>query len=293
MKPTVPQQIQSRENLSSTNTSKCSETVCVGPHPSKECWSKPENFEKRERFLARRQNQSSAISSYPASQPKTQISGIKKVSRPSANAASSDSHLSFHTSYKEIDQEASAVTSEDGKWALHDTSATHHIFKDRKYFLDSSFVSSETPNKQLKLAGGGVSSNVKGHSTVKLKAGNGTAFELTNCLWVPEISRDMVAGGLLKKKGVREIFDDKDPTSFALVRGTVAIFNGYIGQDNLMNLEISPVSASSTSANSYFADVSSTLLHRRLGHLSYNYMKTMCDHESFNEHVEMEGLKGN
>lgn len=35
-----------------TSNVRCSELVCVGPHPERECWSKPENFDKREKFLS-------------------------------------------------------------------------------------------------------------------------------------------------------------------------------------------------------------------------------------------------
>lgn len=55
-------------NASSTSSSKktggprCSETVCLGPHSERECWAKPENFDKRDRFLARRRGNPSASS---------------------------------------------------------------------------------------------------------------------------------------------------------------------------------------------------------------------------------------
>lgn len=39
-------------SVKKVSASRCSETVCVGPHPEKECWSKPENLEKKEKFLA-------------------------------------------------------------------------------------------------------------------------------------------------------------------------------------------------------------------------------------------------
>lgn len=55
--------------------SRCSETVCVGPHPEKECWSKPENREKKESFLARRKSPNSTSSS----SNKHTVRGVKKV----------------------------------------------------------------------------------------------------------------------------------------------------------------------------------------------------------------------
>lgn len=34
---------------------RCTEDVCVGPHPERDCWSKPENSKKKEEYLAKRQ----------------------------------------------------------------------------------------------------------------------------------------------------------------------------------------------------------------------------------------------
>lgn len=263
---------------------RCTEDHCVGPHPSKECWSKPANFEKRDKFLARRRG--GTTSSGPSSSH-TAVRGVKKVTQPSANAAAASDSLAFHTSYEDVEASASAVQTGPSEWALHDTGAAHHMFKDRKFFVDSTFVDTEASTKRLKLAGGGVSLNVKGRGTVKLKAGDGTTFELLDCLWVPELSRNLVASGLLKAKGVRELFDDEDKTNFSLVRGNLAVFNGYIGADNLMHVELLPVSEDGSINTATCSNAESDLLHRRLGHISDQYLKTMCKHDS----VES-GLKG-
>lgn len=161
---------------------------------------------------------------------------MKKVNRPSVHAASTEDTLSFHTIFEDVSCSTSAAQSGSDEWALHDTGATHHVFKDRKFFVNDSFKTSEASSKRLKLAGGDVSLNVQGQGTVSLKSGDGTVFELLNCLWVPELSRNMIAGGLLKHKGVRDAYDPSDPTNFALVKGNLALFNGYIGTENLMHV---------------------------------------------------------
>lgn len=142
---------------------------------------------------------------------------MKKVTRPQAHAISKDESLIFHTSYDDGLCETSAVKAGDSEWALHDTGATHHVFKERKFFINEKFKLTEDPRKRLKLAGGDVSLNVKGQGSVVMKAGDGTVFELTNCLWVPKLSRNLIAGGVLKTKGIREVFDSSDATNFALV----------------------------------------------------------------------------
>lgn len=216
---------------------KCTEDVCVGPHPSKECWSKPENHDKRDRFIFRRRGNPSANSTTP-----NKVRGVKKVNKASTNSVTSTDVVSFHTSYEDVIATANAVQKSPDDSALHDTGATHHVFKDETLFDDSLFISQDGSSKRLKLAGGGVSLNVKGVGLVKLKAGDGTVVELKECLWVPEVARNLIAGGLLKSKGVRELFDENDPTHFSLVRGDLAVFNGYIGSDNLMHILLEQVS---------------------------------------------------
>lgn len=44
--------VSSASSVKKTTGSRCTESECVGPHPEKECWSKPENFDKKEKFLA-------------------------------------------------------------------------------------------------------------------------------------------------------------------------------------------------------------------------------------------------
>lgn len=119
-----------------------------------------------------------------------------------------------------------------------------------------------------------MSLNVKGSGTVKLKAGDGTTFELKDCLWVPDLSRNLVAGGILKSKGVRELYDDNDPSNFALVRWNLALFNGFIGSDNLIHLQLEQVSRQPLLCVSTVTD--SDLAHRCLGHVSRQYLNKMC-----------------
>ena len=131
---------------------------------------------------------------------------------------------------------------------------------------------------------------VGGQGTVTLKAGDGTPFDLLNCLWVPELSRNLIAGGLLKIKGVREVYDPSDSSNFALVKGNLALLNGYIGNDNLMHVQITPVSNHSSTMNAHSTNVSPSLIHRRLGHVSDRYLKLMCKHESVDGEMDLENL---
>lgn len=196
-------------NQPKTRRFEFTETICKGPHPSERCWSKPENFKERDDFLARRR--AGRLNSRPQSQssnraPNSQVRGMKRVT-PSANMIiDSVERLLLHTSYEIISSEdtssANAVTSssETTVWALHDTGATHHMFNSSDLFIEGTLRPVEDSNRRLKLAGGGVTLAVKSVGKILLKAGDGTVFELTECLYVPDLSKNLIAGGLLKRR---------------------------------------------------------------------------------------------
>ena len=127
---------------------------------------------------------------------------------------------------------------------------------------------SATQTEWLKLAGGGVSLAVHSEGSVRLKAGDGTIFELKDCIYVPELTKNLISGGRLRLKGVREFYDPNENESFSLVVNGLALFNGYIGQNGLINVAIEPVSrADSLQDVKSNTDDDSTLQHRRLGHI--------------------------
>lgn len=80
----------------------CTKDVCQGPHPEKDCWSKPENAKKKEDFLSRQNYEKSQS---PSGSAATVINGWKKVHPPAANAASLESEfkmISLHASYEYV-----------------------------------------------------------------------------------------------------------------------------------------------------------------------------------------------
>lgn len=262
---------------------RCTEDVCNGPHPERECWSKPENANKKEEFLARRQaeNRSNNSSSAAAST----IKGRKKISPPNANAAGLDSNMEMlllHASYEDVSAASASASTATSTliWALHDTGATHHMFNDIRLFDKTTLKPVDNANKRLKLAGGGVSLAVHSEGSVRLKAGDGSTFELQECLYIPELTKNLIAGGRLRLKGVREHFEDGDHSSFSLVIRGLATFNGYIGKNGLMNVLINPVSTLDTSSCAMATtDDKSQLHHRRLGHISDMYLNIMGSNE--------------
>lgn len=160
-------------------------------------------------------------------------------------------------------------------------------------FDDKEFKPTESSLKRLNLAGGDVSLDVRGQGRIRLMVGDGSVFELKNCLWMPKLSRKLIAGGLLKAKRVHELYDESVPTNFSLVRNDLALLNGYIGlAGNLMHLEIEPVSPFNSKHHGQVANVTASLLCRQLGRLGDFYLKNMRDHGSLDGECEMELSNG-
>lgn len=140
----------------------------------------------------------------------------------------------------DIDATASSVTPAEGIWALNDTGASHHMFNDLSFFDASTIKPLEDSNKRPRLAGGDASLAVHSTGSVKLRAGDGTIFTLADCLYVPELSRNLIAGGALLKKGVITHINSSNPDCFSLVIGQCALFNGAFS-GNLMLVALEPV----------------------------------------------------
>lgn len=202
-----------------TKSGGCSPTVCVGPHMEKNCWSKPENAEKRKAFLIRQRGGKPESDSRMSA---STVRGIKKIDRPTANAASLSDAFSFHLSFDCEDTEdeiycalpsvfeeepspsaANTVSSSSSQiLGLHDTGATHCMFKDRQLFDTSTLTPVEDKAKRVKLPGGDMSLAVHSRGVAKLKSGDGTPFTIKNTLYVPSLSQNLISGGLLKRQGV-------------------------------------------------------------------------------------------
>lgn len=227
---------QSSKFKKNSSRVRCTKENCQGPHPEEDCWARPENAKKKEDFLARRSGDRKGGQSTPQA---STVRGRKKISPPSASVAAVTedfSAFSLHASYEDVNTPLAAgatvpTTSNGRLWALHDTGATHHLFNNICLFDKSKLKPINDSNKRLKLAGGGVSLAVHSEGSVRLKAGDGTVFELKDCLYVPDLSKNLIAGGRLRLKGVREFYDPDDNVSFSLVLNGLALFNGYIGQN--------------------------------------------------------------
>lgn len=269
-------------------------------HSPEQCFSKPVNFKKHDEWIAKKEAERSG-----ASNPKsTSVVGMKEITAPSAPVAvGSEPFISPNCEFDEMNDvnvefenpwtgeiEASPSIYDDNLaamvsklpemkvWGLLDTGATHHTFKTLDMFVKDTIKPLADTNKQLTLAGGKSSLEVKSKGNMRLKAGDDSMFELKECLYIPELGRKLIAGGILLRKGVEIHINPNNSSCFSLVLNNEALFNGTFLSNNLMLVEIIPVSATSHSqqikANHLHVD--SGLLHKRLGHLSDRYLRMMC-----------------
>lgn len=269
-------------------------------HSPNQCFSKPANFKMRDEWVANKEAERAGNSKVKS----TAVAGMKEISAPSVSVSvGSEPFISFNCEFDSTDEDDESreggrneeitaspsifnddVTAMVSKlpdmkvWGLLDTGATHHMFKSVDMFEKESVKSLHDSNKQLTMAGGKSSLEVKSKGNMQLKAGHSLIFELKDCLYIPELARNLIAGGLLLRKGVDIVINPNNALCFSLVLKNKALFNGTFLTNNLMLVEIIPVSVAS-SPQPIESDVSlidSALLHRQLGHVSNQYLRVMC-----------------
>lgn len=302
-------------NASNVIQTRCTAEKCIGlnlanPHKESDCFKKPENAAKKEDWIAKQEAKRNKRRGGNSNNSAGTIQGLKSVKPPVA----SNSMMSFainaadygtfpistitfaHEEELEligspealseefavasnnefVDISASSISTVGNLWALYDTGASHHMFNSISLFLASSIKPVTDPSKRLRLAGGSASLAVACTGTVLLKDGNGDEFKLEQCLHVPELSRNLIAGGALIKKGVTTYIPDKNADDFALLSGSLVVFNGAFS-GNLMLVSLDTVSLPSPQASPVTSDLY-VLQHQRLGHLNPRYLDKMIKH---------------
>lgn len=190
------------QSTSRSTRVRCSKEKCVGVHHTPDqCFSKPSNFKQRDEWIARKEAERNGGQKTKPSQ----VVGIKEITAPSASLAIGNKpFISFNCEYSDMvesddwdesttieaspsiyDDDVSALVSklpEIKIWGLLDTGATHHMFKTQDMFDVATIKPLPESNRQLTLAGGKSSLEVKTRGTTQLKAGDGSIFELKDCL---------------------------------------------------------------------------------------------------------------
>lgn len=99
---------EAAQTMSRTVRVKCTKEKCVGvQHSPEECFSKPQNFKKRDAWIAKKEAERANSSNPPRN---TQIVGMKEVSAPAASLAEiSSEYLSFNSEFHDT------ITIEEGE----------------------------------------------------------------------------------------------------------------------------------------------------------------------------------
>lgn len=173
-----------------------------------------------------------------------------------------------------------------GDWALNDTGASHHMFKTTEFFVNNSLVPNPDISRRLTLAGGDKTLTVHSIGTIELLDVLSGRIELHHALYVPELNKNLIAGGALVKKGVTSIINPTDSKIFSMFCNGRRLFDGFFSV-NLMFIRLQSAKASTPvstvlpypSPVGFSADAKNSLLllHKRLGHVNQQYLCRMID----------------
>lgn len=284
---------------------KCTPTQCQGPHPAASCFAKPENFAARDKrrdelIAAGKWRGPIPITTAPTS---TNVNHAGPSDVAALNLAMQQMSLASqanHTTVLNCQYYCSntAATAPDlmNDWALNDTGASHHMFRTTVHFIANSIVPNPDPSRRLTLAGGDKTLSVHSVGIVELLDVLTGRIELHHALYVPELNKNLIAGGALVKKGVTSLVHPEDPKIFSMFCNGRRLFDGFfsgnlmfirlrsIGNNNknvsTVPPSVSPIDHDTNSNQSLF------LLHKRLGHTNHQYLRRMIEKES------VDGIKG-
>lgn len=132
---------------------KCTPTECIGQHDSDLCWAKPKNHATRDKRWVelinagkwkgeipshlQNQIQNSANSSSISTNEISELTSAMNSLKTSLNSSSSSHITSLNAEYT-CSNSAITSTIPKGDWGLHDTGASHHMFKDLSLFKKDS-----------------------------------------------------------------------------------------------------------------------------------------------------------
>nr|XP_016471390.1 PREDICTED: uncharacterized protein LOC107793528 [Nicotiana tabacum] len=132
-------------------------------------------------------------------------------------------------------------------WIL-DTGASRHLCANKELFHDFE----ESTDGECVYMGNSTTVGVIGKGKVLLKLTFGKALALNNVLYVPSICRNLVSGALLKKAGLKLIFESN---KIVISRGGDFVGKGYLnGGLFVLNIVQEITSNVSTSNSAYIAE---------------------------------------
>ncbi|KAJ9680257.1 hypothetical protein PVL29_019539 [Vitis rotundifolia] len=163
-----------------------------------------------------------------------------------------------------ISSEVSMVTNMKD-WVV-DSGATRHICGNRSAF--TSYTTVKEGEEQV-FMGDSRSTPMIGKRKVLLKLTSGKVLALCDVLHVPDIHWNLVSVSLLRKTGVRILFDSD---KIVLTKNDAFVGKGYCNQ-GLFLLNVSDIINNNASSSSAYIVDSCDIWHGRLGHVNFSYMK--------------------
>ena len=165
-----------------------------------------------------------------------------------------------------------------GWW--YDTCATIHVSYDKSLFKNYSELSD---GQEIQMGNEG-RSKVFGKGSVELLFTSGRKITLANVLHVPDMNRNLVSGDLLRKPGIKSVYESG---KLILSRNGAFIGKGY-SSDGMVKLCIVDNGINNNNVSFAYMLDSVSLWHGRLAHIGLSTMKRMikcglisCDVDKF------------
>lgn len=218
---------------------RCSPKKCVSlTHTEAECIRNPKNIDKynawveskkaKGQWVDRNPTSTSSVTSAPSSSSVVPTSSFPSLS--SLQDALDRSEFSVSASAVYIVDSASNVESEH--FGIVDSGTTHHMFKLEKFFDQDHFVMNSSDNQRVGLAGGASTLQIKGKGNVTLIGPTGDVTTLTDCLFVPDLKQNLIAGGRLLHEGW--ITTRRPDGSFVVQRNGKTSLSGRVDPNSML-----------------------------------------------------------
>lgn len=283
----------------------CNKTRCLGqdhptkPHHPTDCYHNPDNVGKMEEWKRAKQQsgewieyprggqrgrgrgQSSNVSRGHWVQSSSNFPRSDELQSAFANMKLEDRHVGYHANLHgkfscSAEPQLASHGDQCSRVGLMDTGASHFMFHDKSLFDTGSLVANVDPDAKLNLAGGGATLDIHSIGSVTLENSKGETETYHDCLYVPKLSRNLIAGGRLLRAGATTTIL-KDPY-FRIDRGGKELFVGqFVGEGSLMYVPIKPAVSrlSPETLTSETNQLTILKLHYSLGHPSEEYMRRM------------------
>lgn len=172
------------------------------------------------------------------------------------------------------------------------------MFCTTTHFIANSLHPNPDPSRRLTLAGGEGTLTVHSVGIIELLDAISGSIELHHALYVPNLNKNLIAGGALVKKGITSEVHPTDHNIFSMFCNGWRLFDGFFS-GNLMFIRLLPAKNLNTVSSfpalspivSNVTDLNNSLLllHKRLGHVNQQYLRRMIDKECVDGISKMDG----